>query len=73
MFDPTWAALALIALVGGVSVILVPKQVASLNRYVSHAIGSVDELVLRHRHVVGTVSLIVAYLCFRLALLVKHL
>ncbi|GEM_PF-6307174 len=72
MLQPGWLVLALVALVGGMAVILLPKQVTQLNNQLSRALGSVDDLVLRHRHVMGALLLLVAYLCFRLAMLVPQ-
>lgn len=70
MLDPVWMALSAIALLGGVMVILVPKLLLRMNNQLTKALVSVDDLVLKYRHVVGATLLIVAYLCFRLALLI---
>ncbi len=70
MLDPIWMCLSALALVGGAMVILVPKVVAQMNTQLNKVLVSVDELLLRYRHLVGVTLLVVAYLCFRLALLV---
>ena len=70
MLNPTWLWLSVIALVGGVTVILVPKRVMQLNDQLNKILVSVDGLLMRYRHLVGVALLVVAYLCFRLALLV---
>lgn len=70
MLDPVWMVLSAIALLGGIMAILVPKLLLRMNNQLAKALMSVDGLILKNRHVVGAMLLIVAYLCFRLALLV---
>ena len=70
MLDPMWLGLCVMVLAGGTMVILAPKLVLQLNTQLSRVLVSVDETLLRHRHVIGVLLLVVAYLCFRLALLV---
>lgn len=72
MLDPTWSALALFALAGGVLVILTPRLIVDVSNRLNRMVGSMDDLIMKHRHVVGAALLVVAYLCFRLALLVPH-
>jgi hypothetical protein len=70
MLDPVWMILSCIALFGGAMVILTPNVLLRMNNHLAKALVSVDDLVLKYRHVVGAMLLIVAYLCFRLALLI---
>ena len=72
MLDPVWMVLSCIALLGGVMVILVPKLLVRINNQLATALVSVDDLVLKYRHIVGAALLVVAYLCFRLALLLPQ-
>lgn len=72
MLDPVWLVLSGIALFGGVMVVLVPKLLLQMNDQLTKALGSVDGLVLKYRHFVGVTLLVVAYLCFRLALLLPQ-
>ncbi len=69
MTNPWWTALSAVALVGGVLIILAPKFVVSMNRSLNKALLSADDRIMRNRHVIGVLLLIVAYLCFRLALM----
>ncbi len=70
MLEPTWLGLCVMALAGGAMVILTPKLVLQLNSRLNRVLVSFDETLLRYRHVIGVLLLVVAYLCFRLALLV---
>ena len=72
MFHPTWLVLTLVTLISGVLIILAPQAVVGINRALNRAMISMDEIVIRHRHVIGAMLLVVAYLCFRLALLLGH-
>ncbi len=69
MLHSGWMLLALVALVGGVAVILFPRELTQLNGQLNQMLVSMDDAILKHRHMVGTLLLIVAYLCFRLAAL----
>jgi len=73
MLEPGWGILSLVALVAGTLVILAPSWISSTNKRLNRVLVSVDEMVMRYRHVVGVTLLIVAYLCFRLALLTRNL
>jgi hypothetical protein len=68
--NPIWLSLGAVTLVAGVLIILTPKVVVDLNKGLTKVLGSADDMVLKHRHVMGAGFMIVAYLCFRLALLV---
>lgn len=70
MLNPIWLSLGGVTLVAGVLIILMPKLVVDLNKQLTKVLGSADEMVLRHRHLMGAGFMIVSYLCFRLALLV---
>jgi len=70
MLDATWLWLSSVALVGGILVILAPKQVMQLNDQMSKILVTFDDLMMRYRHLTGVTLLVVAYLCFRLAMLV---
>jgi len=70
MMNPLWMILSLVTLVAGTLVILAPNFIVSSNKRLSKVLFSTDDLVMRHRHAVGVLLFIVAYLCFRLALLV---
>jgi hypothetical protein len=72
MLDVGWSLLSLAALVAGTLVILAPTLIIDANKRLNRVLVSVDELVLRYRHLVGVTLLIVAYLCFNLALLTKN-
>lgn len=73
MLSSSWLVLSAITLLSGVLVILAPKWVVRLNNQLSRALLSLDDLIMRYRHLVGAMLLIVAYLCFRLALVVPSL
>jgi uncharacterized membrane protein len=70
MLHSLWAGLSVLTLVVGILVILAPRFVVTVNSQLSKALGSVDDLIMRYRHLVGAILLVVAYLCFRLALLI---
>ena len=69
MLNPGWSSLTVVALAGGVLIILAPKFVVRMNKTLNKALVSADGLVMRYRHVIGVLLLLVAYLCFQLALL----
>ncbi len=73
MLDSWWMVASAFALLGGVLVILSPKVVVNLNRLLSRALISADDVVMRYRHLVGAGLLVVAYLCFRLAMVMPTL
>lgn len=68
MLNPFWGSLSLVASISGVLIILAPKLMSTLNKQLNQAIVSCDELIMKYRHVIGTVLLLTAYLCFHLAL-----
>lgn len=72
MLEPGWSFLSLVALVAGTLVILAPSWISSTNKRLNRVLVSVDEMIMRYRHLVGVTLLIVAYLCFRLALLTSN-
>lgn len=72
MLDPMWVTLSALTGLVGVLIILAPKFVVTVNDRLSKTIVSMDDLVLRHRHVMGALLLIVAYLCFWIALLLTQ-
>ena len=69
ILNPTWTVLSMVALAGGVLIILAPKFMVGTNKRLSKVMVSMDDLIMRHRHVVGVLLLVVSYLCFRLAVL----
>jgi len=73
MLDSWWIAASMFTVLAGVLVILAPKTVVNLNRLLGKVLVSTDELVMRYRHVVGATLLVVAYLCFQLAMVVPTL
>ena len=72
MLDPMWVTLSALTGLAGVLIILAPKFVVTVNDRLSKTIVSMDDLVLRYRHVMGALLLIVAYLCFWIALLLTQ-
>ncbi len=70
MLNPGWSSLTVFALAGGVLIILAPKFVVKMNRALNKALLSMDDLIMRYRHAIGVLLLLVAYLCFQLALFV---
>ena len=73
MVNTLWMGLSAVALVGGTLIILAPKLVAGVNGQLSRVLVSIDDLVMRYRHIVGVTLLIIAYVCFNLALVVPTL
>ena len=69
VFDPIWILLSLVALVGGIMIILVPNTLIKVNQRLNKAIVNTDDLMMQYRHMVGALLLLVGFLCFRLALL----
>jgi len=67
MLNPWWGGLSLVALVGGIAVIVAPTWLVKLNAQLNKTLVSLDEVVVKYRYLVGALLLIVSYLCFRLA------
>lgn len=73
MLNSWWMVASAFTLLGGVLVILAPKTVVNLNKLLGKALVSADDVVMRYRHLVGAGLLVVAYLCFRLAMVMPGL
>ena len=70
MPDSGLLMLSALCVVGGISIILYPNALLKLNEVLNRTLMALDQRLMRFRHVIGVVLLLVSYLFFRLALLV---
>jgi len=73
MPDPGMLFVSVVCLVAGVSFFLFPHPLLNLSRALNRTLVVMDERLIRHRYVFGTLLFVVSYLCFRLALITPSL
>ena len=73
MPDSGLLVLSLVCLGVGVGFVMFPHPLLTLSQALNRTLITLDERLIRHRYICGTLLFVVSYLCFRLALLVPGL